>query len=1143
MDNSTYARSAVLVLLMSLPGLAAEAPRIDGVPNEAFWSQLPSGRLVPVASGFPAGMDGEVRSGRDSRFLYVAVTLPEPTGRFTARSIGRNPRWEEEDYVTVRTSGDSISADWVLKVGPLGGYTIERKGMPVNKPTFLVASQRGTNQWTAEFAVPIFELGTLATSKLGVSVERVRAARPGLPELQYRWPVNAPTASITELASPLDPPQLRPVRLGNTEAALEVGKSAANPDSDWDGAVWKQVPVWTLQIDQPVPVAPRFATEVKALQTGTSLILLARCYQPNQPVAKEKVRDGAVMQDDSLQVYLATSGSTYAQFAVNALGTVLDAAGWTGGQYITRPRMDWNSPVRGWAKSADGHWMARLDIPLREAALVLGEETVPQQWKILLMRVRNSSSGVSGETAVLPVIQSTTPYCPLRYRAVEFVSRNASAPKPAVLPALPGLPPVLAGSGRGMLERQMRERMAKVVARERDEFAGISTAAAWERFRDPRIKALAASIGDLPPSTAPAVRVSKQYEGQGYRREDLVYESRPGLWVTANLFLPEKVTAPVPGMAIVHSHHRPRTQAELQDMGILWARSGAAVLIMDQMGAGERLQNHPWNREAYHSRYVMGMQLHLIGESLMQWMVSDIRKGIDLLVNRKEVDPKRIALLGAVAGGGDPAAVAAALDSRIAVVVPFNFGEATPESPRFTDGGRWTRDVADPGWGSWETTRNLRRNVADGFLPWVICASVAPRKFIYSYEMGWNVEEMPAWARYQKVFGFYNALENLSEAHGFGPFPGPGECTNIGPAQRKTFYGALERWLGLPPPAKEPDDRRPESELQALTPELAAQLRMAPVHRLARDRATKRLAAAKGDLAKVPAPGRRVWLQERLEAKLGDIRPGGTDAVSKWSQNWNGASAEGLVLTVEAGIEVPMILLRPPQASAKTPVVVAVGEGGKGQFLVHRQAEIRSLIEAGFSVCLVDVRGTGETSPDTRRGPSSNGIALAATEQMLGGTLLGARLKDLRSVIGWLSRNPGIQADRIALWGDSFAPANPARIEMDELLNWQVGPGIKYQAEPLGALLALLGGLYEDRVRAIVGRGGLTTFRSLLDDSFTYLPSDIIVPGFLECGDLDTIAEHLHARSLFVESVDAKNRPVRRQTENVRLAEWLKANL
>ena len=43
--------------------------------------------------------------------------------------------------------------------------------------------------------------------------------------------------------------------------------------------------------------------------------------------------------------------------------------------------------------------------------------------------------------------------------------------------------------------------------------------------------------------------------------------------------------------------------------------------------------------------------------------------------------------------------------------------------------------------------------IRDQFFPWTICALVAPRRFVYSYELGWNVEDLPAWARYRKVFG------------------------------------------------------------------------------------------------------------------------------------------------------------------------------------------------------------------------------------------------------------------------------------------------------------------------------------------------------------------------------------------------------
>ena len=67
--------------------------------------------------------------------------------------------------------------------------------------------------------------------------------------------------------------------------------------------------------------------------------------------------------------------------------------------------------------------------------------------------------------------------------------------------------------------------------------------------------------------------------------------------MTANLYLPAKPPRTMPGILISHSHHNPKTQGELQDMGMTWARSGCLVLVIDQLGHGERRQ-HPFRTEA-----------------------------------------------------------------------------------------------------------------------------------------------------------------------------------------------------------------------------------------------------------------------------------------------------------------------------------------------------------------------------------------------------------------------------------------------------------------------------------------------------------------------------------------------------------------
>jgi hypothetical protein len=213
------------------------------------------------------------------------------------------------------------------------------------------------------------------------------------------------------------------------------------------------------------------------------------------------------------------------------------------------------------------------------------------------------------------------------------------------------------------LETNVRKRMTEAALAERREWQKVATVRDWERFRDQRISALRKSFGPFPERTPLRAAVTRRADsGHGFVLENVVYESRPGRLVPANLYLPSAISGSIPAVVVVHSHHAPKTQSELQDMGMTWARSGVAVLVPDQPGAGERVESQAWPRESYYSRYALGTHLYLAGESLMKWMVWDLMRGIDMLLERPYIDSKRIVMLGAVAGGGDPAAVTAALD-------------------------------------------------------------------------------------------------------------------------------------------------------------------------------------------------------------------------------------------------------------------------------------------------------------------------------------------------------------------------------------------------------------------------------------------------------------------------------------------------
>src|SRR5581483_7821523 len=96
------------------------------------------------------------------------------------------------------------------------------------------------------------------------------------------------------------------------------------------------------------------------------------------------------------------------------------------------------------------------------------------------------------------------------------------------------------------LPNDIRSRFDAANRRATAEWRAIHSRAEWEKFRDAKLQALRASLGQSikPPAPVPT-RVTRRIDGAGYRIENLLYESRPGLWVTANLYLPaEKLSRP-----------------------------------------------------------------------------------------------------------------------------------------------------------------------------------------------------------------------------------------------------------------------------------------------------------------------------------------------------------------------------------------------------------------------------------------------------------------------------------------------------------------------------------------------------------------------------------------------------------------------
>lgn len=901
-------------------------------------------------------------------------------------------------------------------------------------------------------------------------------------------------------------------------------------DGSPEEAVWKQAAVLSGNPDKFGASFPG-GGETRVMVRSGYLCLSARLPEKGRIVARSTGRNPVWWREDRMvwTIYFRAF-ATSLSVSVNPLGAVrIDTS--------RLPVEPWEAVLAS-ASIGNNGWSVEVAIPIRDLGTVgfLSAERIrvprpgaPElRWywpgvnRRFQFHLPVEDTGLAAPAVVVSEWNSR-----VSPPAAAVRTKNTTDSALASIPVRVWTQPEAGASG--MWEKSLRARVDEAVRSERRDWEKVHSRDDWEKFRDRGINALRASLGNFPERTPLRPSITRRLDyGDGFIVEDLVYESRPGLVVAANLYLPARIEGRIPAIVVVHSHHAPKTQWELQDLGMTWARAGAAVLIMDQLGAGERLQSQPWPRESYYSRNALGMQLYLAGESLMKWMVWDLMRGIDLLLERPYIDPARVVMLGAVAGGGDPAAVAAALDRRIATVIPFNFGEAGPEE-HFLERRRYDADSADPGWGEWESTRCLRLSIAERFFPWLICASVAPRGFIFSFELGWphGIENEPIWSRYKKVVGFYGQPERLAAVDGFGPFPGPGEVTDIGVQHRQKIYPILKRWNDVPVPP-EYHNPRPDEDLMCLTPDEAARRKPKTAAEIALRIVRQRLSSARAKRNSLGAAQRVAELRATLRAKLGRIDPPAQlEARVLWAKTNPRFVVEGIEAASESGIRIPFLLIRPNMAGSpgKLPVVVGFSQQGKAAFLSERGAEIEALLEKGAAICLVDVRGVGETEDLGRHG--GNSTSLAATSLMLGDTALGARLRDARAVLRYLATRAGIDAERIVLWGDSTANVNPRDLMLDRSLMQSPGPQTIYTSEPLGGMLALLTALYEENVRAVVAGRCLISYESVLKDRFAYVPPDVIVPGILESADIPDIVAALGPRAVRVENaVDGRNRPL-----------------
>jgi hypothetical protein len=229
---------------------------------------------------------------------------------------------------------------------------------------------------------------------------------------------------------------------------------------------------------------------------------------------------------------------------------------------------------------------------------------------------------------------------------------------------------------RRLLYRRLEARCDELLAARRREVAAMkSPDELRHRQADLREKLLAA-IGPFPERMPLQVQVVRVLPRDGYRIENLVFQSLPRHHVPGNLYVPEG-KGPFPGVLFPLGHYaNPRAAEEYQRTCILLAKQGFVVLTYDPPGQGERHQLlGPGGRPSAQGtteHTLVDCGALLTGTCAAQYFIWDAMRGLDLLAARPEVDATRLGCLGN-SGGGTTTAYLMALDERVACAVPNCF--------------------------------------------------------------------------------------------------------------------------------------------------------------------------------------------------------------------------------------------------------------------------------------------------------------------------------------------------------------------------------------------------------------------------------------------------------------------------------------
>lgn len=534
--------------------------------------------------------------------------------------------------------------------------------------------------------------------------------------------------------------------------------------------------------------------------------------------------------------------------------------------------------------------------------------------------------------------------------------------------------------------------------------AGLRSKADWRRYQEQVRQRLHEIIGPFPEKTPLKARVTGTLEKDGYRVEKLVYESMPGLYVTAALFIPEGLEGgKAPAILFCSGHTAEGFRSMTYQTIILnLVRKGFVVLAFDPIGQGERLQyfdpaigtsrvGGPTREHSY-----SGAQAFITGSSQARYMIWDGIRSIDYLLTREEVDPARIGVTGR-SGGGTQSAYIAALDDRVLAAAPENYITSFERLLQ-------TRGPQD-------AEQNFYHGIARGIdhADLLIARAPKPTLMITTTRDIFSIQgARETYAEAMRAFEALGERENLRVVEDDAPHASTRK-------NREAMYAFFQEALALPGDARDEHVTLLSSEELRVTEtgQVATSLGGETVFSLNKAEAEHRIEKLNQSRRQLPG---HLAQAVRAARTLSDYEQPKQVGNSTFAGRYrrDGYAVEQYFIEGEGDYVIPYLLMV-PEGGGQHPAVIYLHPDGKAAAAAPG-GEMEWFVKNGHVVLAPDLLGIGETGAGAFQGDSYiDGISYNKwfSAVLIGRSVVGVRAGDVSRVAAVLRQRKDVDDDRI----------------------------------------------------------------------------------------------------------------------------------